>query len=224
MKILLIGSKGQLGQELMHLAQFRKDQIIGTDLPECDITNEISLQQAFEQADKPDIVINTAAYTAVDKAEAEPDMAFAINRDGPGLIARLCRYYQVPLIHISTDYVFDGSSRQPYQPTDSLCPKSVYGRSKAEGETAVRRTWGKHVILRTSWLFGLHGPNFVKTMLRLGKERKTLNVVDDQAGSPTYARDLAAAIMRISDHLNQKESGWGTYHFCNQGIVKQFGF
>lgn len=224
MQILLIGSKGQLGHDLMNLAQSRMAQMFGVDLPECDLTDQRSLQHTFDQAGKIDLVVNAAAYTAVDKAESDQDAAFAVNRDGVELLARACRQYKVPLVHVSTDYVFDGTSPRPYRPDDVPCPTSVYGRSKAEGEESVRRTWDKHIILRTAWLFGLHGPNFVKTMLRLGREKPELNVVDDQIGCPTYAGDLAAAIFTIADHLGRHQAGWGTFHFCNQGAVTWYAF
>lgn len=224
MQILLIGHKGQLGHALMTTALSRKKSIFGADLPQCDMTDQGSLQHTFDQAGKIDLVVNAAAYTAVDKAESDRATAFAVNRDGVERLARACRQHQVPLLHVSTDYVFDGTSRRPYLPDDAPCPTSVYGRSKAEGEHALRQVWDKHIILRTAWLFGLHGPNFVKTMLRLGREKPELNIVDDQIGCPTYAGDLAAAILVIADHLERHQAGWGTYHFCNQGAVTWYAF
>ncbi len=224
MQILLIGSKGQLGHDLMSLAQSRMARMFGVDLPECDITDQRSLRRTFDRVGKIELVVNAAAYTAVDKAESDRAAAFAVNRDGVELLARTCRQYKVPLLHVSTDYVFDGTFRRPYLPDDAPCPTSVYGRSKAEGEEAIRQTWDKHIILRTAWLFGLHGANFVKTMLRLGREKSELNIVDDQIGCPTYAGDLAAAILVIANHLERQQAGWGTHHFCNQGAVTWFSF
>ena len=224
MKLLILGCNGQLGRDLMQQAERLGLKVTGADLPQCDITDPASLQHTLDGAGEPDVIINAAAYTAVDRAEGDPDAAFAVNRDGPGHIARICRERQIILIHLSTDYVFDGSQRRPYSPSDSIRPMGVYGRSKAEGETAVRNQCERHVIVRTSWLFGVRGPNFVKTMLRLGKERDELRVVDDQIGSPTYAGDLAAALLSIATQLVQKETGWGTYHFCNQGTASWHGF
>jgi dTDP-4-dehydrorhamnose reductase len=224
MRPLIIGARGQLGHELLLRAGREGIEVVGADLPECDITDPQALAKYIESAGMADIVINAAAYTAVDRAESEPAMAYAVNRDGPGHLADACRTRCMPLIHISTDYVFDGTQDRPYAPDDSIAPLGVYGRSKAEGEAAVRNTWGQHVIVRTAWLFGVHGPNFVKTMLRLGKERSELRIVDDQVGSPTYAGDLADALLEIAGQLMQGNAAWGTYHFCNQGIVSWYGF
>jgi dTDP-4-dehydrorhamnose reductase len=224
MTLLTVGSRGQLGHDLLQRAGREGIEMVGVDLPECDITDPDRLRKAVEAAGAVEAIINAAAYTAVDRAESEPDMVFAVNRDGPHNLARICREKCIPLIHISTDYVFDGTQRRPYAPSDPIVPLGIYGRSKAEGETAVRNTWERHVIVRTAWLFGLHGPNFVKTMLRLGRERDELGVVDDQIGSPTYAGDLAEALLTIAGQLIKSNAGWGTYHFCNQGVVSWYGF
>lgn len=224
MRILIVGAKGQLGVDLLKRAKNHQWQCHGADLPECDITDAISLQRTFDQAAPVAAVINAAAYTAVDRAEEDVDLAYAVNRDGPGQVARLCHEKEIPLIHISTDYVFDGKKTRPYYPSDGVNPMGVYGKSKAEGETAVRENCAKHVIVRTSWLFGLHGPNFVKTMLKLGQEREELQIVDDQVGSPTYAGDLADALLAIATHVIQKNAGWGTYHFCNAGALTWYAF
>jgi dTDP-4-dehydrorhamnose reductase len=169
-------------------------------------------------------LINAAAYTAVDKAESEPRIAFAVNRDGADVLARACRDHEIPLIHVSTDYVFEGLQTRPYLPTDPIKPQGVYGKSKAAGDERIRHHWERHVIVRTSWLFGRYGTNFVKTMIRLGKERETLRVVDDQVGCPTYAGDLADALLNIAAHVTVKADGWGTYHYCNQVAVTWYAF
>jgi dTDP-4-dehydrorhamnose reductase len=169
---------------------------------------------------QPVLLINAAAYTNVDRAESEPDLAFAANRDGPDNLARACANANLPFIHISTDYVFDGQKKSPYIETDQVSPLGVYGKSKEQGEKRVRFRTKEHIILRTSWLYGVHGNNFVKTMLRLGKERKTIKVVSDQYGSPTSAADLAEAILTIANlTISAPKIIWGTYHYCGQGIT-----
>lgn len=224
MRILIIGAKGQLGVDLMQRASHHHWQPTGVDLPECDITDEENLRQLFDQAAPVAAVINAAAYTAVDRSESDVDLAYAVNRDGPGKLAQLCHAHKIPLVHVSTDYVFDGLQTRPYLPSDPVHPMGVYGQSKAAGEAAVRENCAQHIIVRTSWLYGLYGPNFVKTMLRLGKEREELQVVDDQIGSPTYAGDLADALLRVATYATQKQNGWGTHHLCNVGAVTWYAF
>ncbi len=224
MKILIIGSKGQLGRDLLAQAQARGWTAVGADLPECDITDPQSLAGVFSTASQIDIVINAAAFTAVDAAESQPDFAFAVNRDSVGRLAATCRQAAVPLLHLSTDYVFDGRKRSPYLPRDPVNPQGVYARSKAQGESILRKQLDRHVIVRTSWLFGLQGANFVKTMLRLGRERDLIRVVDDQVGCPTYAGDLAAALLDVAAYVVRHADAWGTYHFCNQGAVTWYAF
>lgn len=224
MKILIIGSDGQLGREMLQQAGMRGWEAVGADLPDINITEPDSVRKTFEAAGRMDAVINAAAYTAVDAAEKDPDTAFAVNRDGVKVIAQACVRGQLPLIHVSTDYVFDGLKTSPYLPSDAINPQGVYGRSKAEGEAVLRRHLGRHVIVRTSWLFGRHGANFVKTMLRLGKEREVLRVVDDQVGCPTYAGDLADALLDVTAYVIAQSDGWGTYHFCNDVAVTWYAF
>jgi dTDP-4-dehydrorhamnose reductase len=175
----------------------------------------------------PQVVVNAAAYTAVDRAESEPDQAFAINRDGAGNLAAEAALHGIPIIHISTDYVFDGSKTAPYVETDRPAPQGVYGHSKYEGELAVADTNPHHVILRTSWVYSEYGGNFVKTMLRLAKERPELRVVADQHGNPTHAGDLAEAIVKIAGMLASKtdaDSPWSVYHLAGQGETTWHGF
>lgn len=224
MNILIVGSNGQLGHDLMHQAKAMKWTVRGADLPELDITDAGSVERIFDRSGVIDVVINSAAYTAVDGAEENAKAAFAVNRDGVENLALACQRRNWPLIHVSTDYVFDGMQTSPYKPTDDVNPMGVYGRSKAEGEAVLRQSLTRHVIVRTAWLFGLHGPNFVKTMLRLGKERDTLKVVDDQVGCPTYAGDLAGALLDIAAYIQQNDDGWGTYHFCNDVPTTWYAF
>lgn len=220
--ILIIGNKGQLGCALERQAADKGIAANGLDMPELDLTNRAAVQAAVSGG-RYTAVVNAAAYTAVDKAESDPDAAFAVNRDGVSHLAEACRENGTPLIHISTDYVFNGKSATPYKPDDPTDPLGVYGRSKAAGEDEVRHRLDEHVIIRTAWLCGVHGQNFVKTMIRLAKERKELRVVDDQKGSPTFAEDLANAILSIIEQLDAgKKPAWGTYHFCNAGITSWY--
>jgi dTDP-4-dehydrorhamnose reductase len=224
MRVLIFGSNGQLGQDLTGQSQARGWECVGADLPACDITRADHIDDAFTRAGRIDAVINAAAYTAVDAAESNIETAFAVNRDAVALLAQAGARRGVPLIHVSTDYVFDGLKTSPYLPEDPINPQGVYGRSKAEGEAALRHHWERHAIVRTSWLFGVHGANFVKTMLRLGKERDTLRIVDDQVGCPTYAGDLAAALLAIAAQIVDRKDAWGTYHFCNDVPVTWYAF
>lgn len=170
---------------------------------------------------QPVLIVNAAAYTNVDRAESESDLAFAVNSDGPDNLAGACAKANLPFIHISTDYVFDGQKKSPYIETDQVAPLGVYGKSKEQGEKMVRSRTEKHIILRTSWLYGVHGNNFVKTMLRLGREKKTIRVVSDQYGCPTSAADLAATVLIIAGLIISISPKiiWGTYHYCGQGIT-----
>ena len=192
--------------------------------PDIDITNSKSITDKISSSEIA-CVINAAAYTSVDKAESEKEQAFAVNRDGPGYLARQCRKLGLPLVHISTDYVFDGTKTTAYNEQDLIAPLGIYGQSKAAGELLVRQNWANHIILRTAWLYGIHGQNFVKTILALGRERSTVKVVTDQRGCPTYSADLADAILTIVGALEAaKFSSWGTYHYCGSGSTSWHGF
>ncbi|MFO7667001.1 MAG: dTDP-4-dehydrorhamnose reductase [Desulfobacterales bacterium] len=224
MKILITGSEGQLGWELLRQAAFFNIEAVGLDLPFLDITDEPGIIKVVNEH-KPDILINAAAYTNVDKAETDEKTCFAVNVNGPENLASACRNAEIPMIHISTDYVFDGTNKIPYTENDPVAPASVYGRSKVEGENGVRNILEKHVILRTSWLYGFHGHNFVKTILRLGMEKEVIGVVSDQFGSPTSAADLAETILIISNRfLKGNETAYGTYNYCGEGITSWHGF
>ena len=212
-KILITGANGQLGTELAKLLP----EALLTDVADLDIT-DFQAVQSFVQERQIKTIINAAAYTAVDKAEDEPLVAQKINVQGPENLAKTgCK-----IIHISTDYVFDGTNHQPYRPEDKTNPVSVYGKTKAEGENAVLKNAPTAAIIRTAWLYSPYGNNFVKTMRRLGAERDTLNVVADQIGTPTYAADLAKAIKQILPQLNEQTKG--IYHFTNEGVCSWYDF
>jgi len=216
MRLLLLGAGGQLGQEIT--AAVTDIDLIGRTRAQTDIADPGAVAAALEQA-QPDIVVNAAAYTKVDKAESERDEAFRVNATGAEAIAAACAQSQTPLIHLSTDYVFDGTKPTPYVETDPTAPLGVYGASKLAGEQAVRERHKKHVILRTSWVYGRFGSNFLKTILRLASERDELKVVADQRGSPTGTSDLAHAILGLAPRLvsGAAEADWGTYHFTGEG-------
>ena len=224
MKALLAGAGGQIGWEIGRRAAGRGISLDGFPRNDLDITRPDSIDHALERS-RPDLVINAAAYTKVDLAESEPDAADRVNRAGPGLLAERCAAAGIPLIHISTDYVFDGSKRTPYLESDPISPLGVYGRSKAEGEAEVRRKLSRHLIIRTAWVYGFHGSNFVKTMLRLGRERARIRVVHDQLGCPTAASDMAEAIWTLARRIESgEEIPWGTYHYCGDGIISWHRF
>jgi dTDP-4-dehydrorhamnose reductase len=221
--ILILGSGGQLGFELMRAAWPAALQPVGLTRAGCDIADAAAVGRIVRET-RPAVIVNAAAYTAVDRAEAEPEAAFRTNRDGPAVLAAISAEYGIPLIHVSTDYVFDGAKSGPYDETDPVAPLGVYGRSKLEGEVALAAAWDKHVILRTAWVFGAQGQNFVKTMIRLGSERAALSVVDDQRGCPTPADSLATAIAAITAAILEGRGNWGLYHFAGDEPVSWYGF
>jgi dTDP-4-dehydrorhamnose reductase len=223
MKVLITGADGQLGRELFRLGQTADFEIHGLNRQQLDITDQDRIQAVCKRI-SPSVVINAAAYTHVDRAENEPDRAFAVNKNGAAYLARYCADNRLALIHISTDYVFDGTKGRPYREDDPIAPLGVYGQSKAQGEAAVRRILPDHIILRTSWLYGVYGHNFVKSILKLAAEKTNLRVVNDQLGSPTSAADLATAILTISGKIGTNEKfDWGTYHYCGNGITSWHG-
>jgi dTDP-4-dehydrorhamnose reductase len=223
MRVLVIGKRGQVASELQ-----RSDwpsafavSFVGSD--RADIGKWRDVARLFAE-ERPELVVNTAAYTAVDKAETDELAAFSTNAIGPTNLAQACAVDAIPLIHISTDYVYDGTKTEPYTEEDETRPLGVYGRSKLYGDLQVSRFLGQHVILRTSWVFSAFRNNFVKTMLRLGRERDDLRVVGDQFGCPTAAADLAAAIVVISRAIAAGDSPWGLYHFAGRGTTTWHGF
>ena len=220
-KVHVTGCYGQVGVELGKRAP-AGIALHGTDRDTLDITDAAAVAEALEGFDA---VINAAAYTAVDKAESEPDLAFKINAEGPRVLAEHCAKRGIPLLHISTDYVFDGKKSGPWTEDDAPAPLSVYGASKAAGEEAVREACETHVILRTSWVYAAHGSNFVRTMLRLGADRDELRVVDDQIGAPTSAADIADALHTVSATLlEHKQLAYGTFHYTASGTTSWCGF
>lgn len=225
-KVVVIGSAGMLGADLVEALQCAGLKTVALARPEMDITSPESVRVALGRIAASGVAINCAAYTAVDKAEAEPEAAFAANRDGPANLADACRRVGIPLIHISTDYVFDGRSRRPYKEDDPVHPMNVYGLSKQQGEEAVRSRLDEHIIVRTSWLYGARGRNFVKTILKLGLERDELKVVCDQHGCPTWSFDLAACLVGLAQRVlsDLKDVRWGTYHFCGKGDTTWYDF
>ena len=223
--VLVIGASGQLARSL---AEIRRAgiRVVALGRPDIDLTNVASLETALLEH-MPDFVVNAAAYTAVDKAEEEEVQAYALNAQGPADLARLCQDRDIPLIHISTDYVFDGSGRRPYTENDSVAPLGVYGASKLEGERLVADTCPRHIIFRTSWVYSPFGSNFVKTMLRLAGERDEVGVVSDQIGNPTYAPHLASAILDMLLKLGDQSPEsplWGIYHSAGTGEASWYEF
>lgn len=222
MRILVTGRSGQLATALSEIAAQRSAlELFAVGRPELDLEQPGTVSERI-LALRPEAVINAAAYTAVDKAEVEPERAFAANRDGAAAAAAAACQLGIPFVHVSTDYVFDGSKQQPYVEEDATNPLGIYGRSKLEGEQAVRSAHPAALILRTSWVYSPFGGNFLKTMLRIGKERPHLKVVDDQIGNPTSAIDLAAAILAVLPTL-RSEAG-GVYHLTGEGSTSWHGF
>lgn len=221
-RILVTGVPGQVGNELLRRSRPEVMDIQGLTIQQLDITDPGAAAAAVEGYD---LVVNAAAYTAVDQAETDRDLAYAVNARGPGILAAACASNAIPMIHISTDYVFNGAKDGPWTEEDAVDPISVYGASKEAGERAVRAALDAHIILRTSWLYAAHGQNFVRTMLRLGQERENLRVVDDQVGAPTAAGDVAAAIVVIADKLLAGGGApFGTYHYTSEGRTSWCGF
>jgi dTDP-4-dehydrorhamnose reductase len=220
----VIGRIGQIGCELARAAWPEGARVGFVDRDELDLAQGDAVCRYVADW-RPDIVVNAAAYTAVDQAESEPEIAFAVNRDGPAAVADACREIGAALIHFSTDYVFDGGKSGPYTEDDPVNPLSVYGASKAAGDAAIRERLDRHVILRTAWVYSPIGRNFVKTMLRLGAERDRLGVVADQHGCPTAAADAARAVIDIVAALGaERPHGFGTFNFCGNGATTWHGF
>lgn len=220
-KILVTGANGQLGKELRRLestyAQFEFIFLGREDLP----IHHFEMVRTYFNNYRPQFLINCAAYTAVDRAEQEKDLAFQVNGEAPGVLAAICTLFQTKFIHISTDYVFDGMSDHPYKEDDATQPQSVYGASKLQGERQALQYNKESIILRTSWVYSEYGKNFVKTMLKLMSEKESVGVVNDQVGSPTYAADLAEAIMQI---IAGGQWQGGIYHYSNDGVISWFDF
>ena len=220
MNILITGCNGQLGNEIQLLqTQYAQHTWFNTDVNELDITDKAAIERFVEENEIGGIV-NCAAYTAVDKAESDPQLARKLNADAPTFLAEVVGKRGGWMVQVSTDYVFNGTKHTPYMETDEPCPNSVYGQTKLEGEQAVSKLCPNAMIIRTAWLYSEFGNNFVKTMIRLGREREQLGVIFDQVGTPTYAHDLATAIMTAID----KDIKPGVYHFSNEGVTSWYDF
>lgn len=223
MKLLVLGAQGQLGQELAALCAVRNIAAKLVTRLECDISNPSQIRAAIEGAN-PSVIVNAAAYTKVDQAEKESGAAQLANCDGPAMLAQVSADLGVPLIHVSTDYVFDGSKTSAYVETDPVMPLGVYGLSKEAGERAIRSVQHRHIIVRTAWVYGIHGHNFLKTMLDLAASRDGWGVVSDQVGNPTATVDLAEALLTAAEKTSGSDACWGTYHFAGQGDATWFEF
>jgi dTDP-4-dehydrorhamnose reductase len=224
MTILLTGAGGQVGREIQRQAKRAGIPMVPMPRGRLDITDADAVRRVVREA-RPGIIVNAAAYTAVDKAEDEPELAFRVNRDGAANLAQAAATAGIPLIQLSTDYVFDGTGPRPYLETDTASPIGAYGNSKWEGEEAVRRHLPQHLIVRVSWVFGVYGHNFVKTMLRLARERDTLRVVADQTGGPTYAGHIADLLLHLCHKIKAEgDADWGTYHFCGTPVTSWHAF
>ena len=219
LKVLVTGALGQLGRELSRYEWPGQVQLTGVDIDDFDLCSAAAVETAIGTGGF-DIVVNAAAYTAVDKAEGDPSTAHAVNETAAAYLAESCARHGAALVHISTDYVFDGTKPTPYVEVDNVAPASVYGVSKAAGEHAIQARLDRHVILRTAWLYSVHGSNFVKTMLRLANEHSELRVVADQTGNPTSAADLAEAVAAVTIQLGDgRTDAWGIYHCTNNGAT-----
>lgn len=226
MVVLVTGANGQLGQALQSKAnQYLDVKFVFCDSNVLDITNKENIELIFEKY-APDFCINAAAYTAVDKAESEPEKAHLINVEGVKYVAEACKKYQTILLHISTDFVFDGTKNTPYTEEDLPNPTGVYGKTKLKGEQVIQEILEEHLIIRTSWVYSEFGHNFMKTMLRLAHEKESLSVVNDQIGTPTHAIDLAEVLLKIISINNQQPTtnNYGTYHYSNEGQCSWYDF
>ena len=219
--LVVLGAGGQVGSDVVRRAARQWSSLAAFDRASCDVTDATALDRAVPERA---IVINCAAFTAVDKAETEQEQAFRINAEGPQTLAAICEKRGATLLHISTDYVFDGTGERPWCESDPIAPLGAYGCSKAAGEAAIRTTLDRHIILRTSWVFGATGANFVKTMRRLAETRSDISVVDDQIGGPTPADAIAAALLTIAATVRDGKGVFGTYHFAGAPFVSWYEF
>ncbi|PTP72409.1 dTDP-4-dehydrorhamnose reductase [Vibrio splendidus] len=225
MRVLITGCNGQVGSCLTNqLADHENTVVLALDREHLDITNRDAVFVTFKEF-QPTVIINAAAHTAVDKAEEQIDLSYAINRDGPQYLAEAAQSVEAAILHISTDYVFEGNKVGEYTEADVTNPQGVYGESKLAGEKAVAQSCEKHVILRTAWVFGENGNNFVKTMLRLGENRDALSIVGDQFGGPTYAGDIASTLIQIATRITQSDVvEYGVYHYSGLPHISWFDF
>jgi dTDP-4-dehydrorhamnose reductase len=224
MNIMVTGSDGQLGSEFrLVAARYPQWSFYFFNHHDLDISVEETVAERMREC-KCDVVINCAAFTSVDKAEEDSFLSYRVNRDGAAVVARCAKGQNVLLVHISTYYVFDGLAEKPYRETDEMRPKGVYAQSKFEGEELIRSSGASYIIIRTGWLYSFFGQNFMKTMLHLGGERESLNVVSDRVGTPTYAGDLAAAVLTMLGQVDLKKTYAATYHYTNEGVCSWYDF
>jgi dTDP-4-dehydrorhamnose reductase len=223
MKILVAGGAGQVGRALRELPAQHGIYLDFAERDQLDVTNNRHIDQALDNF-QPNVVINATAYTDVDGAEGDAETAYAVNRDGPAMLAAACDVRGTVFIHLSTDFVFDGKANRPYREEDPVNPLSIYGKSKAEGERAIVERLEKHVIVRTSWVFSPYRKNFVKSILRLAMEKSELRVVHDQVGGPTAASDIATTLIKIASAVSDDEKQWGIYHFCGVPALSKYDF
>lgn len=224
-KVLVTGSNGQVGRCLVEQLDSRHDvELLAVDRDQLDITSQYAVDELVSTF-RPNFIINAAAHTAVDKAEEEVELSYAINEQGPKFLAEAAKRVDSTILHISTDYVFEGNKEGEYRETDLTGPQGIYGKSKLAGEVAVAQGCDKHIILRTAWVFGEYGNNFVKTMLRLGKERGELSIVGDQFGGPTYAGDIARTLIKMMNRIRENDmTEFGIYHYSGLPHVSWFDF
>ena len=222
-RVLILGAQGQLGIELQKAFQGGAGEVVALGRQSCDLANPETIRKAMAEVN-PTIVLNAAAYTAVDRAESEPELAMRVNGEAPGILAEEARRINALLVHYSTDYVFDGSKNEPWVEEDAVNPLNEYGRSKLAGEQNIAQAGGRYLIFRTSWVYSPHGTNFLRTMLRLGRERDQLRIVNDQIGAPTTAAALARATRAVIDGLDTNENWSGIYHMTCAGETSWYGF
>ncbi|MGC1853820.1 MAG: dTDP-4-dehydrorhamnose reductase [Candidatus Aquirickettsiella sp.] len=222
-KVMVTGAQGQIGHEIVDLASKNNIELYPFTHHQVNITEFEQLKHAIVTI-KPNYIINAAAYTAVDRAEKESELAFSVNALGVQYLAKIAKQYDIPLLHISTDYIFNGQKKTPYSENDKAQPLSVYGLSKLNGENWLRETWDKHIILRVSWVFGTYGNNFVKTIIRLAQQRSELRIIADQKGAPTYAGDIAQTLLKIVECLHNGQFAWGTYHYTGTPALTWYEF
>lgn len=218
MKVLVTGVKGQLGYDVVRELQKRGHEAVGVDIDEMDITDAAAVERVITQT-KPEAVIHCSAYTAVDRAEDDIEICRRVNVDGTENIAKICKKIDCKMLYLSTDYIFSGDGERPWEPDDEASPLNAYGQSKYDGEMALKKYVDKYFIVRISWVFGINGNNFIKTMLRLGRENGAVKVVDDQIGSPTYTYDLARLLVDMIE-----SDRYGAYHATNEGICSWYEF
>ena len=218
MKVLVTGVKGQLGYDVVRELQKRGHETVGVDIDKMDITDAAAVERVMTEV-QPDAVIHCSAYTAVDRAEEDTEICRRVNVDGTENIAKICKKLDCKMLYLSTDYIFSGDGERPWEPDDEASPLNAYGQSKYDGELALKKYVEKYFIVRISWVFGINGNNFIKTMLRLGRENGAVKVVDDQIGSPTYTYDLARLLVDMIE-----SDRYGAYHATNEGICSWYEF